>query len=195
MSSAASHAGVSRAGAKLAHACDAWKDLPIQGAVAADLGCHAGGFTEVWLSHGASRVYAVDKGYGVLDWKLRNDPRVVVLERTDAQTVVIPEQVDVVSIDVGWTPQSRILPHALSILREGGHIVSLLKPHYERVGHARGKSHGMLSLEECIAEKDRVVAALIADGVPIVDVIASPITGAKGGNLEFLLHLIKPTVL
>ncbi len=192
--STASHAGVSRAGAKLAHACDAWPDLPIQNAVAADLGCHAGGFTEVWLQRGASRVYSVDKGYGVLDWKLRTDPRVVVLERTDAQTVALPELVDVVSIDVGWTPQSRILPHALSLTRPGGHIVSLLKPHYERVGHARGKSHGTLTLEECTAEKDRVVAALIADGMPIVDCIASPITGAKGGNLEFLLHLIKPTV-
>lgn len=177
----------------MAHACDTWA-LPIAGAVALDLGSHAGGFVDVLLRLGAKRVYAVEKGYGVLDWKLRNDPRVVVMERTDALAVALPELVDVVTIDVGWTPQSRILPKALSLVRPGGHIVSLLKPHYERVSARQGRSTGLLTPEQCLAEKDRVVQELAHAGIVVQDTTPAPITGAKGGNQEFLLHIIKPTV-
>ncbi|HTL27962.1 MAG TPA: SAM-dependent methyltransferase, partial [Tepidisphaeraceae bacterium] len=102
---------VSRAGQKLLHALDEFK-IGVTDKVCADLGCSTGGFTDCLLRRGAKKVYAVDTGYGVLDWKLRNDPRVVVIERTNAMHVELPEKVQVVSIDVAWTKQRNILPSA-----------------------------------------------------------------------------------
>src|ERR1700690_3710153 len=102
---------VSRAGQKLEHALRSFAIDPT-GKICADLGCSTGGFTDCLLQHGASKVYAVDTGYGVLDWKLRKDSRVVVMERVNAMHVQLPELVDVVSIDVAWTRQRRILPSA-----------------------------------------------------------------------------------
>src|SRR3989344_6816827 len=121
---------VSRAGEKLAFALDYWH-IDVTGLVCADLGCSTGGFTDCLLQHSAAKVYAVDTGYGVLDYKLRKDPRVVALERTNALHVKLPERVDLVTIDVGWTPQKLILPRALELLKPGGKIISLVKPHYE----------------------------------------------------------------
>jgi len=105
--------------------------LEVRGAVAADFGCNIGGFTDCLLQRGARRVYAVDTGYGMLEWKLRTDPRVVVMERTNAMHVRLPEPADVITIDVGWTRQRHILPHALSLLSPNGFILSLFKPQYE----------------------------------------------------------------
>src|ERR1700742_400014 len=121
---------VSRAGQKLDYGIAHFK-LRIDGAVCADLGCSTGGFVDCLLQRGAGKVYAVDTGYGVLDWKLRNDPRVVVMERTNAMHVSLPEQVDWVSIDVAWTKQKRILPAAKAILKPDGRVITLIKPHYE----------------------------------------------------------------
>jgi 23S rRNA (cytidine1920-2'-O)/16S rRNA (cytidine1409-2'-O)-methyltransferase len=100
---------VSRAGLKLDHALTAFA-VDVTGLVCADLGCNAGGFTDCLLQRGAAKVYAVDTGYGALDWKLRKDPRVVVMERTNAMHVTLPEPVGFVCIDVAWTRQRRILP-------------------------------------------------------------------------------------
>src|SRR4051812_36399113 len=100
---------VSRAGQKLYHGLTEFKINPA-GLVAADLGCNTGGFTDCLLQLGARKVYAVDTGYGVLDYKLRKDPRVVVMERTNAMHVVLPEMVGIVVIDVAWTRQKNILP-------------------------------------------------------------------------------------
>src|ERR1019366_10657003 len=112
---------VSRAGLKLDHALTAF-DLNVSQKICADFGCSTGGFTDCLLQRGAAKVFAVDTGYGVLDWKLRNDPRVVVMERTNAMHVRLPEKVDMVTIDVAWTRQRSILPAATLLLNEKGVI-------------------------------------------------------------------------
>src|SRR4051794_36941461 len=102
---------VSRAGEKLDHALTAFA-LDVTGFTCADFGANAGGFTDCMLQRGAAKVYAVDTGYGALEWKLRRDPRVVVMERTNAMHATLPEEVDLVTIDVAWTKQRHILPAA-----------------------------------------------------------------------------------
>jgi 23S rRNA (cytidine1920-2'-O)/16S rRNA (cytidine1409-2'-O)-methyltransferase len=106
---------VSRAGQKLDHAL-AHFALDVSGLTCADLGSNTGGFVDVLLQRGAARVYAIDTGYGVLHWKLRKDPRVVVMERTNAMHVTLPEKMQVVTIDVAWTKQKHILPAARTML-------------------------------------------------------------------------------
>ncbi|KKL46460.1 hypothetical protein LCGC14_2345340 [marine sediment metagenome] len=179
---------VSRGGRKLRAALEAF-ELDVAGWVCADLGANVGGFTDCLLASGASKVYAVDTGYGELAWRLRKDPRVVVMERTNALYVPAPEPVDLVAIDVAFTPQRLILPAAARWLRPGGQVVSLLKPHYERAklpGHPRAKpgrtpmsfsQAGRICLEVC--------EELAAMGMPALAAIISPLRG-KGGNVEFL---------
>ena len=121
---------VSRAGDKFEHAVGQFK-LDLKDKVCADFGCSTGGFTDCMLQNGAKKVYSIDTGYGVLDWKLRNDQRVVVMERENAMYVNLPEKMDLISIDTSWTKQKFILPNALKFLKPGGIIVSLIKPHYE----------------------------------------------------------------
>jgi 23S rRNA (cytidine1920-2'-O)/16S rRNA (cytidine1409-2'-O)-methyltransferase len=173
---------ISRAGNKLDHALKEFK-IDVSGKICADLGCSTGGFTDCLLSHGAQLVYAVDTAYGVLDYKLRINPKVVVLERQNALHVSLPQQVDFISIDVGWTPQRLILPHALTLLKSTGSIVSLLKPHYES-----GKSH--LEFNEAQIIADKVVTELIQHNINVVNQTISPITGEKAKNPEFLLHIL-----
>src|SRR3569623_3840043 len=110
---------VSRAGQKLDHALTAFA-IDVAGLTCADLGSNVGGFVDVLLQRGAAKVYAVEKGYGVLEWKLRKDPRVVVMERTNAMHVTLPEKVDLVTIDVAWTRQRHILPAARLLLKDEG---------------------------------------------------------------------------
>src|SRR4051812_44384353 len=119
---------VSRAGLKLDHAL-AHFGIDVAGLVCADLGCNAGGFTDCLLQRGAAKVYAVDTGYGMLDYKLRKDPRVVVMERTNAMHAELPETVDLVVIDVAWTKQRHILPAARRMVKPQGAVVTLVKPH------------------------------------------------------------------
>src|SRR5579859_3432282 len=102
---------VSRAGEKLDHALTTF-NVDVTGFVCADFGANGGGFTDCLLSRGAAKVFAIDTGYGALEWKLRKDPRVVVMERTNAMHVSLPERVGVVTIDVAWTRQRNILPSA-----------------------------------------------------------------------------------
>ncbi len=104
----------SRAGEKLQFALDQFQ-ISVKDKICADLGSSTGGFVSCLLRNGASKVYSVDTSYGELAWTLRNDPRVIVMERTNALHVQFPEQVDLVTIDVGWTPQALILPKAISL--------------------------------------------------------------------------------
>src|SRR3954463_1830567 len=120
----------SRAGQKLHHALTNFNISP-RDLVCADFGSNTGGFTDCLLQLGAKKVYAIDTGYGVLDYKLRKDPRVVVMERTNAMHATLPEAVDLVTIDVAWTKQRNILPAARRVLKAGGRVVTLIKPHYE----------------------------------------------------------------
>ena len=174
----------SRAGDKLEFAIQTWK-IDLKDLVCADLGCSTGGFVDCELSHGAKKVYAVDTGYGVIDWKLRNDPRVVVMERQNALHVSFPELMDFISIDVSWTKQELILPKALSLVKKGGTIVSLLKPHYE--ANPAWLEKGRLKDEFVQTTIDSVVSVLRRLKVSVEGVVESPVLGEKGKNREFLL--------
>ena len=121
---------VTRGGLKLKHALDEL-ELDVKDMMVADYGCHQGGFTDCLLQEGADPVFAVDTGYGILEWILRIDARVGVLERTNAMHLKMPDPMDMVVCDVGWTKQKHILPAALRNTKDDGHILSLFKPQYE----------------------------------------------------------------
>lgn len=175
----------SRAGLKLSHALSAF-GIAVRDAICADLGSSTGGFVDCLLRRGAARVYAVDRGYGVLAYRLRRDPRVVVLERTDALHVRLPEPVGLVTVDTGWTRQARILPAALGLLADDGRIITLVKPHYEA---AQEDLHGGVLPDELTQRVlEPIRARLVELGLRIVDETESPIRGG-GGNREFLWHL------
>ncbi len=176
---------VSRAGQKLEHALKEFA-IDVKDKICADLGCSTGGFTDCLLQHGARQVFAVDTGYGVLDWKLRNDPRVVVMERTNAMHVELPVKVDIVTIDVAWTRQRNILPSARRIMRDDGLVISLIKPHYE--SHASQLRKGILPDEKLPEVMNVVEKDIIATGFDLVQTTVSPIRGAKG-NTEVLAWL------
>lgn len=182
---------VSRAGTKLAAALDAM-GLDVRSAVCADFGCNVGGFTDCLLQHGAAKVYAIDTGYGELAWRLRKDPRVVVMERTNALFCTPPEPVDLVTIDVAWTPQELAVPAAMKWLRRppalscGPCVVSLLKPHYEFSRLQGHKAHRVLTPQEAAATCLKVCERLDAISCRVRAVMRSTLLG-KGGNEEFLL--------
>ena len=187
---------VGRGGLKLAHALDAFGINPA-GLRCADLGCSTGGFTDCLLQRGAASVVAVDTGYGVLDYRLRQDPRVTVLERSNALHLEPPERVDLVVIDIGWTPQRLAIPAALRWLHspETGRIITLIKPHYERSAErGRRAAQGVLDPVEAEAIADSVYRAMPDWGAEALGLTRSPITGGKGkskGNLEWLA-LLRP---
>jgi 23S rRNA (cytidine1920-2'-O)/16S rRNA (cytidine1409-2'-O)-methyltransferase len=175
----------SRAGLKLDHALAEF-GIDVTGLTCADLGSNVGGFVDCLLRRGAARVYAVEKGYGVLEWRLRKDPRVFVMERTNAMHVTLPEPVQLVSIDVAWTRQKNILPAARRVLAPGGVVVTLIKPHYE-ADQGRLKK-GVLPE----AEVDDVVSGVLKDayeaGFDADATTRSPIVGGEG-NVEVLAKL------
>ncbi len=180
---------VSRAGVKLSAALRSFS-LDVTGWIAADLGSNVGGFVDCLLQRGAQRVYAVDTGYGVLAWTLRRDPRVVVMERHNAMHVQLPEPVDVVTIDTGWTRQTKILPSARILLKSGGCVITLIKPHYE--SEVAGKQRGVLTAAQSRQELARVITDIQNLGWSIEGLVSSPILG-QSGNMEFLalLHLLE----
>jgi len=179
---------VSRGGLKLEAAIKAF-DIDCTALICADFGCNVGGFTDCLLAGGAAKVYAVDTGYGTLAWKLRKDPRVVVMERTNA-LLEAPEAVDLVVIDAAWTPQKLSVPVAAKWLKPRGRIISLLKPVFElaklkpQTGGKRGPK--ALTPEQSEEIRDEVCSQLAELGFEPEGIIASPIVG-KGGNTEYLL--------
>lgn len=176
---------VSRAGEKLHAALEAFAIRPT-GWTCADFGCHTGGFVDCLLRHGAARVYAVDPGYGVLDYRLRRDPRVVVCERTNALRFTCPTPCDLVTIDVGWTPQRLILPAAARTIRVDGIVITLIKPQYE--APKEWLRQGVLPeerFEETLANCRREAQQ---QGWSVRQEIESPLRG-HGGNVEFLWRL------
>lgn len=188
---------VGRGGLKLLHALTEFSVSPA-GAVCADFGCNVGGFTDCLLRAGAARVYAVDTGYGALAYTLRTDPRVVVMERNNALHAPPPADgpVDLVVIDLAWTPQRQCIPAALRWLKPGGRIITLIKPHYE-ASHGPEKNmvvRGVLKSEAVDGVLERVVGEMPALGVALQGVTRSPILGGgsrkgAGGNVEFLALL------
>ncbi len=178
---------VSRAGLKLEAAIETFKLSPA-GMICADLGANVGGFTDCMLQHGAAKVYAVDTAYGVIAWSLRKDPRVVVIDRTNALHVQLPEKPSFISIDVGWTRQDKILPHAEKLLAPCGTILTLIKPHYE--SELAKKQKGVLTPEESVAMLNQTAEAISKMGWHIHGIVKSPIEGQKG-NVEFVAWLTK----
>jgi 23S rRNA (cytidine1920-2'-O)/16S rRNA (cytidine1409-2'-O)-methyltransferase len=180
---------VSRGGVKLAHALDHFQLEPL-GRTALDVGASTGGFTDVLLRRGISRVYAVDVGYGQLDWRLRNDPRVRVLERVNARSLTraeVPEPVDAVVADVSFISLRLALPAALALTAPAAWLVALIKPQFE-VGKGRVGKGGVVrdpALHQAVCDD---IARWLADaqGWQVVGVVESPITGPKG-NREFLI--------
>jgi 23S rRNA (cytidine1920-2'-O)/16S rRNA (cytidine1409-2'-O)-methyltransferase len=187
------HPYVGRGGVKLAHALDTFQ-IAVAGREALDIGASTGGFTDVLLQRGAIRVIALDVGHGQLDWTLRNDPRVIVLEHFNARHLtpaVLPGPVDLVTIDVSFISLTQILPVVPPLLREDADVIALVKPQFE-AGRAEVKK-GIVRdpvIHSRVVEQVSSKAAEV--GLTPMGSIPSPITGQKG-NVEFLLHL-RPAV-
>lgn len=179
---------VSRGGDKLAHALDRF-GVAVDGANAADLGASTGGFTDCLLQRGASRVYAVDVGYGQLDVRLRVDPRVVVMERTNARYLEgLPEAMDVVVVDVSFISLGLILPVVARLLADGGRAIPLIKPQFEAGRAEVGKGGVVRSAAVRRAVLERVLSDAERHGFGIEGLTASPLLG-PAGNVEFLANL------
>jgi 23S rRNA (cytidine1920-2'-O)/16S rRNA (cytidine1409-2'-O)-methyltransferase len=176
---------VSRAGQKLDHALTTF-EINVTGRACADLGSNVGGFVDCLLQRGAAKVYTVDTGYGALDWKLRKDARVVVMERTNAMHVALPEAVSLVTVDVAWTKQRLILPAARRLLTDDGDVVTLIKPHYEAEPAMLRK--GVLPEENLDAVVEKVKYDIGQTGFELRRTVRSPIKGT-GGNVELLAWL------
>jgi len=181
---------VSRGGLKLEKALQVFP-VSLQGAVVADIGASTGGFTDCALQNGAQRVYAIDVGYGQLDWKLRIDPRVVCMERVNARYLTkdsLPELVDFVVSDVAFISVTKIFPAMLEILKDDGQIITLIKPQFEAGKEHIGKK-GVVKdplvhqsvLEFVLSEAERL-------GLTVQGVDYSPIRGPEG-NIEYLAWL------
>lgn len=187
------HPWVSRGGLKLAHAL-AHFALDPTGTVAIDVGASTGGFTDVLLAHGAAKVYAVDVGHGQLAWKLRNDPRVVVLERTNARHLSskeIPEPVDWVVCDASFIGLETVLPAALFLTKLGAVAIALIKPQFE-VGPALVGKGGVVrdaALHQDVCERIRGWFER-QPGWSVLGIVESPILGPEG-NKEFLIAVIR----
>lgn len=180
----------SRGGFKLAGALDAF-DLEVGGRVCADVGACTGGFTDVLLQRGAARVYAVDVGYGLLAWKLRQDERVVVMERTNARHLeALPEPVSLICVDVSFISLRQILPAARQWLAVDGDgdIVALIKPQFEAGREQVGK--GGIVRDPAVHREvlKRFLEWAVGEGLSPAGLIRSPIEGAEG-NVEFLVWL------
>jgi 23S rRNA (cytidine1920-2'-O)/16S rRNA (cytidine1409-2'-O)-methyltransferase len=183
------HPYVGRGGLKLAHALETFA-IPVTGRECLDIGASTGGFTDVLLQRGAARVVALDVGHGQIDWMLRNDPRVVVIERFNARRLTpadLPAPVDLVVIDVSFISLRQIFPVIPPVLRRPADVVALVKPQFEagRGEVGKGVIHDAAIHERVLQE---VSAAAAAIGLTPAGSTPSPITGQKG-NVEFLLHL------
>jgi 23S rRNA (cytidine1920-2'-O)/16S rRNA (cytidine1409-2'-O)-methyltransferase len=181
---------VSRGGEKLEAALDAFR-ITVEGAVAVDVGASTGGFTDCLLQRGAARVYAVDVGYGQLAWKLRQDPRVVVMERTNVRLLTpesLPERPDFFAVDCSFISLRLVLPPLRPLLAEGARGVALIKPQFEAGRERVGK--GGVVRDPAIHEQvvQEVVEAASELGFESRGVIPSPLLG-PAGNREFLVYL------
>ena len=184
------HPWVSRGGVKLAHALEHFA-IDVAGKVALDIGASTGGFTDVLLTRGARGVYAVDVGHGQLAWKLREDPRVTVLERTNARHLTraeIPEPPDLVTCDASFISLTTVLPAALALAAPTAQLVALIKPQFE-VGKGRVGKGGVVRDPALHREVCDQVSAWIAGqpGWTVQGVVESPIRGPEG-NVEFLIY-------
>jgi len=187
---------VSRGGLKLERAVEYWR-IDVQGKVCLDIGASTGGFSDCLLQHGASRVVAVDTGYGQMDFRLRRDPRVHLLEKTNARYLTkenVGETVDLVVMDVSFISATIVLPAVIAAAfpensseRQGRQVVVLVKPQFEVGRELVGKGGIVRDQAAQLASVDKVRRALLEAGCVVTEFIESPILGAEG-NREFLLY-------
>ncbi|EIC95015.1 ribosomal RNA large subunit methyltransferase J [Lachnoanaerobaculum saburreum F0468] len=185
---------VSRGGLKLEKAMECF-DISVKDKTCMDIGASSGGFTDCMLQNGAKKVYAVDVGHGQLAWKLRNDQRVIVMEKTNIRYVTpedIGEKIDFASIDVSFISLSKVLPVAYNLLSEKGEIAALIKPQFEagrekvgKKGVVRDKSTHIEVIKNCFDYAQK-------NGFCVKELEFSPVKGPEG-NIEYLYHLIKST--
>jgi 23S rRNA (cytidine1920-2'-O)/16S rRNA (cytidine1409-2'-O)-methyltransferase len=183
---------VSRGGIKLEKALGSFNVI-VSGKIAMDIGSSTGGFTDCLLQKGAKKVYAVDAGYGQLHWKLRNDPRVVVLEKENIRYLrgsAVKDRIDIVTIDVSFISLLKVIPKALEFLDPGREIIALIKPQFE-AGRSKVGKGGVVRDEITRQEVvGRVKEWAISSGLDVKGIIESPISGPKG-NIEYFIHLVK----
>lgn len=183
---------VSRGGLKLEKAMKTWP-ITLAGKVCADIGASTGGFTDCMLQNGAEKVYAVDVGYGQLDWRLRNDPRVVCLERTNARYLSeneIPQPLDFASIDVSFISLKLIFPALYQRLRQGGEIACLIKPQFEAGREKVGKKGVVRDSAVHLEVLENFLRHAGENNLTVLGITYSPIRGPEG-NIEYLGYLRK----
>ena len=180
---------VSRGGLKLAKSLETW-NFDLNEAICMDIGASTGGFTDCMLQNGVAMVYAVDVGYGQLDYKLRNDNRVVNMEKCNIryidQTLIKP--LDFISVDVSFISLKLIFPIASSLLKDNGHMVCLIKPQFEAGREQVGKKGIVRDSKVHVQVIENVIKYTIENGLRPSGLTYSPVTGAKG-NIEFLLYI------
>jgi len=179
---------VSRGGIKLAHALDAFQ-LDVSGMVAVDIGASTGGFTDCLIQRGAKKVYAIDVGYGQLDYRLRRDARVVVMERINARyPISLPEKVDLATIDLSFISVTKVIPSAIKLLGDRGALLVLIKPQFEAKREEVGRG-GIIKDPQLHARiLGRFIKWAVAHNLRLRGLAASPILGSSG-NREFFLRL------
>ena len=183
---------VSRGGLKLEKAMQTWP-ITLAGKTCADIGASTGGFTDCMLQNGAEKVYAVDVGYGQLDWRLRNDPRVVCLERTNARYLSaeeIPQPLDFASIDVSFISLKLIFPALYQLLRQGGEIACLIKPQFEAGREKVGKKGVVRDSAVHLEVLEHFLEHARDNHLAVLGITYSPIRGPEG-NIEYLGYLRK----
>jgi 23S rRNA (cytidine1920-2'-O)/16S rRNA (cytidine1409-2'-O)-methyltransferase len=181
---------VSRGGLKMDGALESFK-MDVNGLVAADIGAGTGGFTDCLLQKGVKKVYAIDVGYGQIDWKLRNDKRVIVMERKNAREmseIELGEKVDLVVMDVSFISILKILPAIRNILKDGGDVITLVKPQFE-AGRSEVPKGGVIRNKKTHEKVlSKISAGLGELGFKLIGQTLSPITGREG-NVEYFMHL------
>ncbi len=185
---------VSRGGEKLLGALKAFDLMDVNGAVCADVGASTGGFTDCLLQHGASKVYAIDVGYGILHWKMRNDPRVISMEKTNARNVqILPERIDLAVCDASFISLRILLPVIRNWFQgESGRFITLIKPQFEAGKDEAAKGAGVIrdpNVHRSVLET--VLKAAMEFGYECKGLVKSPLLGPKG-NVEFLADLRYP---
>lgn len=183
---------VSRGGLKLEKAVKVWKP-PIEDAVCMDVGSSTGGFTDCMLQNGAKRVYAIDVGTNQLAWKLRQDERVVSMERTNIRYVThddVPELIDFVSIDVAFISLIKVMPAVYELMKEGGHIVCLIKPQFEAGREKVGKKGVVREPKVHVEVIENILSHMRGYAFSVLGLEYSPIRGPEG-NIEYLLYMRK----
>ncbi len=182
---------VSRGGFKLDKSIKCF-NLDLTNRVCADIGASTGGFTDCMLQNGASKVYSIDVGYGQLAWKLRNDPRVVNMERTNIRYIDLEslDEISFISIDVSFISLKLVLPVAFNMLSEGGELVALIKPQFEAGREEVGKKGVVRDIDIHKKVIMNVIDIAYEIGFSVADIDFSPIKGPEG-NIEFLIYLKK----